>query len=231
MDPECLERKFVVFDSDLDLKGHEAEVHPHAVHGQRNRLRDARKIDISFNYQSASDNAQGRRGGRNNNNNRSNANGQGSRQSREDQGPSQPQLTPHQIQQIAMQQQLAQEHERRIQSEATEETTEAMSDLSVQGSDTGSKSMMRTRPPAGFGSSLSEPAPVRPVSSATSAAARVAANIPRTSSPRVPVRMSSPVVVSQSRAEWPAVSAAASVSTLSPTPRQASGAAAPETLR
>ena len=204
-------------------------MHPHALHGQRNRLRDARKIDISFNYQSASDNSQGRRGGRNNN--RANANGQGSRQSREDQGSSQPQLTPHQIQQIALQQQLAEDHERRIRNEETEETTEAMSDMSIQGSELGSKTMLRVRPPVGFGSSLSEPTPVRPVSSATSTAARVAANIQRTSSPRVVVRTSSPVVVSQSRTEWPAVSTVASVSSPSPTPRQASGVVAPDTLR
>ncbi|GJJ75395.1 E3 ubiquitin-protein ligase ZNF598 [Entomortierella parvispora] len=225
MDPECLEKKFVVFDSELDLKGHEAEMHPHATHGQRTRLRDARKIDISFNYQSASDNSQGRRGGRN-----ARSSGQGSR--REEQASNQPQLTPHQIQQIALQQQMAEEHERRIQNESTEEVTESMSELSMQGSETskGGKSMLRTRPPAGFGSSLSEPAPVRPQSSATSAAARVAANIQRTSSPRAPVRTTSPVVVSQSRTEWPAVSAAVSVPTASPAPRKPAGQVAPETL-
>ena len=201
-------------------------MHPHATHGQRTRLRDARKIDISFNYQSASDNSQGRRGGRN-----ARSNGQGSR--REEQTSNQPQLTPHQIQQIALQQQMAEEHERRILNESMEDTTETLSGLSMQGSESsaGGKSMMRTRPPAGFGSSLSEPAPVRPQSSATSTAARVAANIQRTSSPRVPVRTASPVVVSQSRADWPAVSAAASVPTVSPTPRQHTGKVAPETLR
>ncbi|KAF9183649.1 hypothetical protein BGZ51_003878 [Haplosporangium sp. Z 767] len=225
MDPECLEKKFVVFDSDLDLKAHEAEMHPHMTHGQRNRMRDARKIDISFNYQPTGESSNTRRGGG------GGGGGRGNRQSRQNQGaeavPAQPQLTPHQIQQIALQQQMAQEQERRNNSEAADSAQEALSDLSLNNASsspsTGIKTMMRSQPPAGFGSSLSEPAPVRPQSPAISTAARVAANIQRTSSPLM--RSSSPVVVSQSTSEWPAVSAAGSGSTnaVASRPQQASG--------
>lgn len=217
MDPECLEKKFVVFDSDLDLKGHEAEMHPNSTHGQRNRLRDARKIDISFNYQSASENSNARRGGRNNNNNNRQ---QGRNNNREPDVPAQPQLTPHQIQQIALQQQMAEEHERRQNSENAEAAREGLSDLSLDSAPQ-QKSMLRTRPPAGFGATLSEPTPVRPQSSSTSAAARVAANIQRTSSP---MRVNSPVVVSQSSADWPAVSGAGSAVVNTPSPRPGSKA-------
>ncbi|KAG0277736.1 hypothetical protein BGZ96_002729, partial [Linnemannia gamsii] len=212
MDPECLEKKFVVFDSDLDLKGHEAEMHPNSTPGQRNRHRDARKIDISFSYQSASENSNARRGGRNNNNN---SRPQGRNNNRESDVPAQPQLTPHQIQQIALQQQMAEEHERRQNSENAEAAREGLSDLSLE-SATQQKSMLRTRPPAGFGATLSEPTPVRPLSSSTSAAARVAANIQRTSSP---MRVNSPVVVSQSSSDWPAVSGAGSAIMNTPSPR------------
>ncbi|KAG0266124.1 hypothetical protein BGZ95_003108 [Linnemannia exigua] len=219
MDPECMEKKFVVFDSDLDLKGHEAEMHPNATHGQRNRLRDARKIDISFNYQSASENTNARRSGRNNNSNNNNNRQQGRSNNREADVPAQPQLTPHQIQQIALQQQMAEEHERRQNSENAEAAArEGFSDLSLDSAPQ-AKSMLRTRPPAGFGATLSEPTPVRPQSSSTSAAARVAANIQRTSSP---MRVSTPVVVSQSRSDWPAVSAAGSAVVNTPSPRPAS---------
>ncbi|KAG0367774.1 hypothetical protein BC939DRAFT_407744 [Gamsiella multidivaricata] len=224
MDPECLEKKFVVFDSDLDLKAHEAEMHPNSTHGQRTRLRDARKIDISFNYQSTSESSGSRRGGRNN---RQNGRDQGqSRRAQEEEVPRQPQLTPHQVQQIALQQQMAEEQQRRNNNEIQDAAQEGVSNLSLDSSASGTKSMMRTKPPTGFGSSLTEPTPVRPQSSATSAAARVAAGIQRTASP---MRPSSPVVVNQSKAEWPAVSAASAApvaSTASPIsrPQSSSGA-------
>ncbi|KAF9961621.1 hypothetical protein BGZ72_002712 [Mortierella alpina] len=209
MDPECLEKKFVVFDSDLDLKAHEAELHPHSAHGQRNRLRDARKIDINFSYNSpAGETSNNRRGGRGGNRQQ----GQNRSSAQESDVPAQPQLTPHQIQQIALQQQMALEQERRNNSEALDATQDDLSNLSLSPASnaTPTKSMLRTQPPAGFGASLSAPAPVRPQSSATSAAARVAANIQRTSSP---MRSNSPAVVTQSRADWPAVSAVGASST------------------
>ncbi|KAI8603045.1 hypothetical protein EDD21DRAFT_370149 [Dissophora ornata] len=209
MDPECLEKKFVVFESDLDLKGHEAEEHPNSTHGQRTRLRDARKIDIAFNYQPAGENSSSRRGGRGNRQNGRDQN-QGQRQ-RGDEAPRQPQLTPHQIQQIALQQQMAQEQERRNNSEALDAALEGVEDLSIDSppstpAPVGPKTMLRTRPPAGFGTTLTEPTPIPLQSPSTSAAARVAASIQRTSSP---MRASSPVVVTQSKSEWPAVSVAA----------------------
>jgi hypothetical protein len=216
MDQECLDKKFVVFDSDLDLRAHEAEQHPHMAH---NRTRRDKKIDVGFSYNSAGgDSGSGsgsRRGGRN----------------RRDDGraqnnvPAQPQLTPHQIQQIALQQQMALEHERR--NNDTSEAEQAVSGLSLN--DEPRASMLRTRPPAGFGATLSEPEPVRAsVSAPNSAAARVAANIQRTSSPR----SSSPVVVTQSKSEWPAMSNASSPSSSSSQARtpQSKGPT-PDTLR
>ncbi|KAF9896958.1 hypothetical protein BX616_006442 [Lobosporangium transversale] len=223
MDPECLEKKFVVFDSDLDLKAHEAEMHPNSTHGQRNKLRDARKIDISFGYQPTGESSGSRRGGRGNR--QSERDGQGRRDQEED-SPRQPQLTPHQIQQIALQKQLAEEQEKRLKEEteaASAAAQEGLSEMSLESSSspTGSKTMLRTRPPAGFGSSLSEPVPVRAQSPAMSAAARVAANIQRTNSP---LRASSPVVVTQSAADWPAVSAASTTTT----PSSSNSAAQPK---
>ncbi|KAF9111441.1 hypothetical protein BGX27_004921 [Mortierella sp. AM989] len=219
MDPECLEKKFVVFDSELDLKAHEAEMHPNSAHGQRTKLRDSRKIDISFNYQPSGESS--RRGGRGNRQGGREQN-QGRRQ-QEDDTPRQPQLTPHQVQQIALQQQLAQEQERHNNNEAIDSANEGLSELSLGSSSAGSKSMLRTRPPAGFGATLTEPTPVRPQSSSTSAAARVAANIQRTSSP---MRASTPVIVSQSSAEWPAVSTTSAASS-SPSANAASRTQSP----
>ncbi|OZJ05237.1 hypothetical protein BZG36_02291 [Bifiguratus adelaidae] len=52
--PECLEKKFVVFPSDIDLKAHEVEVHGASMTGlQRARRNEARKVDIAFQYASA----------------------------------------------------------------------------------------------------------------------------------------------------------------------------------
>lgn len=44
-DRECLEKKFVVFDSELDLKAHQLEVHPNGL--SKDALRDARRVDMS----------------------------------------------------------------------------------------------------------------------------------------------------------------------------------------
>lgn len=207
MDPECLEKKFVVFDSELDLVAHEAETHPHATHG-RSR---GHRIDLGFMHQPSGDGSTSRRGGRNN---RQHGRDQGRRPQEEAETPRQPQLTPHQIQQIARQRELEEEQERRKNSETLETAQNDLSDLSLDASPApGAKSMMRTRPPANFGSTLSEPAPIVPQGSTTSAAARVAANIQRTASP---LRPSSPAVVAQSKSEWPAVSAASGSAVPSP---------------
>ncbi|KAF2832202.1 hypothetical protein CC86DRAFT_462552 [Ophiobolus disseminans] len=44
-DRECLEKKFVVFDSEMDLKGHQIETHPNGL--SKDALRDARRVDMS----------------------------------------------------------------------------------------------------------------------------------------------------------------------------------------
>lgn len=44
-DRECLEKKFVVFDSEMDLKGHQIETHPNGL--TKDALRDARRVDMS----------------------------------------------------------------------------------------------------------------------------------------------------------------------------------------
>ncbi|PVU85979.1 hypothetical protein BB560_006847 [Smittium megazygosporum] len=45
--PSCIERRFVVFPNQLDLKAHEAEVHGKAIVGQRAKW-EARQVPISF---------------------------------------------------------------------------------------------------------------------------------------------------------------------------------------
>ena len=45
-EPACIEQKFVVFGSEIDLKAHQLEAHPHGLSGQA--LRDARKVQTAF---------------------------------------------------------------------------------------------------------------------------------------------------------------------------------------
>ncbi|KAK4977488.1 hypothetical protein LTR66_010674 [Elasticomyces elasticus] len=45
LDQECLEKKFVVFDSEMDLKGHQLEAHPNGL--SKDARRDARRVDLS----------------------------------------------------------------------------------------------------------------------------------------------------------------------------------------
>ncbi|KAH8731400.1 hypothetical protein GQ44DRAFT_604106 [Phaeosphaeriaceae sp. PMI808] len=48
-DGECLEKKFVVFDSEMDLKAHQIETHPNGL--TKDALKDARRVDMSgFQY-------------------------------------------------------------------------------------------------------------------------------------------------------------------------------------
>lgn len=65
-DQECLEKKFVVFDSEMDLKAHQLEAHPDGL--TKDARRDARKVDMSgFDYRTprpAQDSRGGRREGR-----------------------------------------------------------------------------------------------------------------------------------------------------------------------
>lgn len=49
MDQECLDKKFVVFESEMDLKAHQLETHPNGL--SKDARRDARRVDISaFDY-------------------------------------------------------------------------------------------------------------------------------------------------------------------------------------
>lgn len=49
LDSECLEKKFVVFDSEMDLKAHQLGQHPNGL--SKDARRDARRVDIStFDY-------------------------------------------------------------------------------------------------------------------------------------------------------------------------------------
>ncbi|CAN9363920.1 unnamed protein product [Alternaria alternata] len=57
-DRECLEKKFVVFDSEMDLKAHQLEVHPNGL--SKDALRDARRVDMSgFQIRAPHDQGQG----------------------------------------------------------------------------------------------------------------------------------------------------------------------------
>ncbi|KAJ1856369.1 hypothetical protein LPJ73_002186 [Coemansia sp. RSA 2703] len=48
-DPSCLEKKFIVFDNDIDLRSHELEEHSGTFVGQKAR-RDAKHINVNFHY-------------------------------------------------------------------------------------------------------------------------------------------------------------------------------------
>ncbi|KAL9555385.1 hypothetical protein MBANPS3_002384 [Mucor bainieri] len=51
--PQCLEKKFVVFDSPIDLKAHEVEVHGESSAGlQRSMQTQNRQLELNFQYES-----------------------------------------------------------------------------------------------------------------------------------------------------------------------------------
>ena len=60
-DQECLDKKFVVFESEMDLKAHQLEAHPNGL--SKDARKDARRVDIStFDYRTPhQDNRGGRR--------------------------------------------------------------------------------------------------------------------------------------------------------------------------
>lgn len=60
-DQECMDKKFVVFESEIDLKAHQLEAHPNGL--TKDARRDARRVDISaFDYRTPhQDNRGGRR--------------------------------------------------------------------------------------------------------------------------------------------------------------------------
>lgn len=54
--PDCLEKKFVVFDSSIDLKAHEVEVHGESSTGlQRSIQAQSRQLQLNFQYESFRD--------------------------------------------------------------------------------------------------------------------------------------------------------------------------------
>ncbi|KAL8680469.1 MAG: hypothetical protein Q9186_003367 [Xanthomendoza sp. 1 TL-2023] len=60
IDQECLEKKFVVFDSEMDLKAHQLQAHPNGL--SKDARRDARLVDISsFEYRAPYQESRGRR--------------------------------------------------------------------------------------------------------------------------------------------------------------------------
>ncbi|GAN04033.1 C2H2 finger domain protein [Mucor ambiguus] len=65
--PQCLEKKFVVFDSPIDLKAHEVEVHGESIAGlQRSMQTQNRQLELNFQYESyrhQRENSNNRRGG------------------------------------------------------------------------------------------------------------------------------------------------------------------------
>ncbi|KAM0787208.1 hypothetical protein ACM66B_006447 [Microbotryomycetes sp. NB124-2] len=71
--PECLQQKFVVFESELDLQAHAVETHGASLSDQKAR-KDARRIETNFTYQSAGETSRGG-GGRNGNNRSGNRRG------------------------------------------------------------------------------------------------------------------------------------------------------------
>ncbi|KAI8971242.1 hypothetical protein BDB01DRAFT_811860 [Pilobolus umbonatus] len=51
--PQCLEKKFIVFDSAIDLKGHALECHGDTISGlQRSSQVEARRLEVNFQYDS-----------------------------------------------------------------------------------------------------------------------------------------------------------------------------------
>ena len=60
-DQDCLDKKFVVFESEMDLKGHQLENHPNGL--SKDARRDTRRVDLSaFDYRTPHQDNQGRRG-------------------------------------------------------------------------------------------------------------------------------------------------------------------------
>ena len=62
-DQECMEKKFVVFESEMDLKAHQLKSHPNGL--SKDARRDARRVDISgFDYRIPHQEVRGGRGSR-----------------------------------------------------------------------------------------------------------------------------------------------------------------------
>lgn len=59
-DQECMDKKFIVFESEIDLKAHQLEAHPNGL--SKDARRDARRVDISaFDYRTPHQDGRGGR--------------------------------------------------------------------------------------------------------------------------------------------------------------------------
>ncbi|KAM0802498.1 hypothetical protein BDR22DRAFT_788185, partial [Usnea florida] len=104
-DQECMDKKFVVFDSEMDLKAHQLEAHPNGL--TKDARRDARRVDISgFDYRTPHQNT---RGGRRDREGREGGDGRGRGRGRDPNAEALPQSTaqPLRRDELAYQRQMA----------------------------------------------------------------------------------------------------------------------------
>ncbi|KAI5819519.1 hypothetical protein BZA77DRAFT_157545 [Pyronema omphalodes] len=103
-DDECLEKKFVVFENEIDLKAHQLSVHPNGL--TKNARRDARRIDMSHFQVAESSRDGGRRRGRGGQD-RDNGSGRGRQEIdvpiRTEQNLSRAEIAYHRTQQLGIQ--------------------------------------------------------------------------------------------------------------------------------
>ncbi len=104
-DQECMDKKFVVFESEMDLKAHQLEAHPNGL--TKDARRDARRVDISaFDYRTPH---QDNRGGRREREGRDGREGRGRGRGRDPNTEALPQSTaqPLRRDELAYQRQMA----------------------------------------------------------------------------------------------------------------------------
>ena len=104
-DQECMDKKFVVFESEMDLKAHQLEAHPNGL--SKDARRDARRVDIStFDYRTSH---QDNRGGRRDRDGREGRDGRGRGRGRDPNTEALPQSTaqPLRRDELAYQRQMA----------------------------------------------------------------------------------------------------------------------------
>lgn len=104
-DQECMDKKFVVFESEMDLKAHQLEAHPNGL--TKDARRDARRVDISaFDYRTPH---QDNRGGRRDREGRGGRDGRGGGRGRDPNTEALPQSTaqPLRRDELAYQRQVA----------------------------------------------------------------------------------------------------------------------------
>ncbi|MCJ1454279.1 hypothetical protein MMC28_004631 [Mycoblastus sanguinarius] len=104
-DQECMDKKFVVFESEMDLKAHQLEAHPNGL--TKDARRDARRVDISaFDYRTPH---QDHQGGRRDRGDREGRDGRGRGRGRDPNTEALPQSTaqPLRRDELAYQRQMA----------------------------------------------------------------------------------------------------------------------------